>query len=139
VFSPTHTFVASIAVVRMQQQYKTPEDFLHFVEQAKSKTTDSSRFTMLLSNFALDTRLAPDCVKYHRRAADHGLPDASGKTLILDVFGIACLHPDDPHRAVDMEYSERSVSGNLTSSVYAEGEAFLSSLQFVPLEKKSNG
>lgn len=138
VFSPTHTFVASIAVFRIKNQYKTPEDFLHFVDQAKSKSTESSRFTVLASQFAVDAKLGPDCVQYHRRAEDHDSPDAHGKTLTLEVFGIACLHPDDPHRAVDIEYSERSVSGNLTSSVYAEGEAFLSSLQFVPIGKQGH-
>lgn len=137
-FSRTHTFVTSIAVYRMEKQYKTLEDFLRFVEQAKSKATDSSRFAVLLSDFKLDPRLGPDCLEYHRRVEDHGSPNAPGKTLILEVFGVACLHPDDPHRAVDLEYSERSLEGNITSSVYTEGEAFLSSLQFVPLEKQDH-
>lgn len=137
-FSPTHTFAASIAVIRVKNQFSSPQDFLHFVDESNSKGTDSQRFTVLVSDFALDPAVGSDCVRYHREAKDHGSPVAPGKTLILDVFGIACLHPDDPHRAVDIEYSERSLEGNVTSSVYAEGEAFLSSLQFVPIAKPSH-
>ncbi|MGH8284080.1 MAG: hypothetical protein ACRESE_09590 [Gammaproteobacteria bacterium] len=137
VFSPTHTFVVSIAIIRVKNQFANPQGFLGFVERGKSKDTNPQRFTVLASNFGLDPAVGPDCVHYHRKAEDHGAPEAKGKTLILDVLGIACLHPDDPHRAVDIEYSERSVSGNVTSSVYVEGQAFLSSLQFVSL-KKSN-
>ena len=135
-FSPMHTFAASIAVIRVKNQFASPQDFLHFVDNAKSKGTNSQRFTVLVSDFALDPAVGPDCVKYHREAQDHESPVAHGKTLILNVFGITCLHPDDPHRAVDIEYSERSVAGNVTSSVYAEGQAFLSSLQFVPFDKQ---
>lgn len=137
VFSPTHTFAASIVVIRVKNQFASPQDFLHFVDESKSKGTDSQRFTVLVSDFALDSAIGPYCAKYHRQAKDHESPVAPGETLILDIFGIACLHPDDPHRAVDIEYSERSVAGNVTSAVYAEGQAFLSSLRFVPLEKKN--
>lgn len=137
-FSPTHTFATSIAVIRVKEQFASPQDFLHFVDESKSKGTNSQRFTILVNDFALDPAVGSDCVRYHRKAEDHGSPVAPSKTLILDVFGIACLHPDDPHRAVDIEYSERSLDGNVTSSVYAEGQAFLSSLRFVPIAKTSH-
>jgi len=137
-FSATHTFASDIAVIRVTHQFAHPEDFMQFIEQSKLQDTNPNRFTLLINDYVLDPKVGPYCVKYHQRVEDHHSPVAPGQTLILDDFGVTCLHPDDPHRAVQVEYSERSLSGDITSSVFAEGEAFLSSLQFVPLEKKGN-
>lgn len=76
---------------------------------------------------------APECLRYRIKVADRGAPNAKGESLMLEISGNICLHPNSRKHFVDVNYSERGGPQPSSMQLREEGEAFLRSLLFTQI------
>lgn len=75
-------------------------------DELKSKT-DDKRFEVLAETVQPEPASARKCVRYRQRARDLGAVGADGKAQVIDLYGLACLHPADEGIVLTVSYSER--------------------------------
>lgn len=75
-------------------------------DELKSKT-DEKRFVVLSEDIRPDPAAGRKCVHYRQRARDLGAIGADGKAQIIDLHGLACLHPADEGIVLTASLSER--------------------------------
>lgn len=113
------------------------EAFRNFVRERKEHNPDPANFTVQ-SELAPTVHPGPGCIRYKTRIKDRTMVARGRETLMLDVFGYACLHPDSPDRFFDIQYSMRYPAGTaIADSDTREGEAFLAGFRFA--ESPSDG
>jgi hypothetical protein len=143
----TRTFIAVATIGPAAAVYDSPSSYLA-TKQRQIEQMDSSRYRVLEQAAALDSRLGDFCVRYQIRAEDRGAesegtPEQQATAFarwlierppILDVHGYRCLHPNAPQYELDVSYSQRGKAEEHDSSLAREGEAFVASVQFAPLQ-----
>jgi hypothetical protein len=124
------TMAVALLTQSMAQSFATGQEFLDWVTASKEANPDPSRFR-LVSN-----RVAPaagegrtTCVTYVTVIED--LSGGPGGELRLEVSGLACLHPEQPMRYYDIQYSARMpVGASLPAELSLEGQQFVDSVRF---------
>jgi hypothetical protein len=133
---PAHTFVA-LAYAETLPEAERPRTLAeHFerVKQVRRASFVPGRHWFLEEDFATEGAPAAGCLRYRQKFLDTGTRDAPGIPLPLEVVGFSCVHPDSLAIAIHVHYEERGLSGAGTASLRDEGEAFLRSFEFAPLE-----
>jgi hypothetical protein len=145
--TPGRTFVAIAEIRPAAAAYDSPSNYLA-ARQREVEEMDSNRYRVTEQAVALDERLGKFCVRYQIRVEDRGAesegtPEQQAEAFarwlterppILDVRGYRCLHPNAPQYEVEASYSQRAKAELLDSALASEGEAFATSLQFLPLQ-----
>jgi len=134
-----YSFFTGTTEYRTKMKFETPEKYLDFIKNKRRviDNDNSSRFKNSQGSYKLVPSIAPLCVRYEEHCEDHGAKNLNGKKfLILENFGLMCLHPDNPTVGVDIYYSERSLENEQNQVYRNEGEEFINSLKFIPIENK---
>lgn len=115
-----------VAVLGSRLSTRFDDDgFLDWVRRSKSANPDPRRFEIVESSYAADGENAARCIRYRSVIGDRP------RGTLLQVAGLACLHPDEPQRYFDVQYSARYPAGvTLAEDLIAEGEAFVESFRF---------
>jgi hypothetical protein len=67
---------------------------------------------------------------------DYGGISTLNKKLLMVAHGFICIPPDLSDHLIEINYSSRNLSGNIPQELTNEGEAFINSLQALPIEEK---
>lgn len=132
----TNSFFASATEFHTKTPFPTANDFLNFVKSSRIPKTSSERFKNAQWQYKLDLNFAPFCVRYHEKYEDHGTKYLNKrKYLIVENFGLFCLHLENKEVGVNIYYSERYEEGYENLSLHKEGYEFINSLKFIPIKK----
>jgi hypothetical protein len=105
------------------------QSFLEALMRRTEQDAKTGRLRLIEFKSSSDESLGVSCKKYDVSSEDRGNPNCPSCIYILQVHGLACLHPSSPV-LVKLEYSPRVPQGESIPSVEKEGEAFLRSLIF---------
>jgi hypothetical protein len=131
------SFYTGATEIKTSKSFATAEDFLIFVKEKKDFNKYPNRYQKAKNEYKIDTHLAPFCVSYVLICEDHEAKNLGGnKFLLMSTKGLICMHPDYPKVGVDVYYSDRSVPNQEKKLLEKEGEAFIQSLKFLPLNQK---
>jgi hypothetical protein len=128
--SRTHSFVATATSGEVSEKFEKPEQFQDYVDKMRVAAVDPARYKIVEYHSALDPSYPAQCVRYHSKTEDRGAPYSQGTALLLEHFGVACLHPALSRLVVDVGYSERGRGAEINDELRAEGERFMRSLKF---------
>jgi len=132
--SPTHSFGATATSDLIREKFETREQFQEYVNKLRTADFDPLRFKVIEFESAVDTNYPAWCVRYRLKHTDRNAVLARNRTLLVEDFGITCLHPDKKDLVVDVGYSERGRAAELKSELSAdlrkEGESFMRTLKF---------
>lgn len=131
--SRTHAFIATAMSVQITEKFDKPEEFRDYVSKTPLEPGDK-RTKLIENRVELDQSFSRFCVRTHTRAEDRGAVYAKGKPLLLETFGVSCLHPADPGLAVSVSYSERGHLAETSAELRAQGESFVRSLKFTGIK-----
>ena len=129
--SRTHSFVATATSGLIGEKFENREQFQAYVNQMRVSDLGSDRYKVVEFSSDFDPAFPAWCVRYRSKTQDRGAPFALGRTLLLEHFGVACLHPTIADLIVDVGYSERGRPAETSAELRAEGESFMRSLKFV--------
>ncbi len=128
--SRTHSFVATATSGEINEIFDKPAQFQDYVDKMRIAAVDPARYKIVEYRSAFDPSYPAQCVRYHSKTEDRGAPYAQETALLLEHFGVTCLHPALPRLVVDVGYSERGRSTEISDALRAEGETFMRSLKF---------
>jgi hypothetical protein len=129
--SPTHSFVATATSGIVDEKFATREQFQEYVNKMRTAEVDAGRFRVIEFDSAVDNNYAAWCIRYRFKRADRDAVLSRNRTLLVEDFGVACLHPEKKDLVVDIGYSERGRPAELNAELRKEGESFMRSLEFV--------
>lgn len=127
--SRTHAFIATAMSVQITEKFEKPEEFRDYLSKAPLEPSDK-RSTLIENRAELDESIGRFCVRIHTRAVDRGAVYAKGRPMLLETFGVSCLHPADPGLAISISFSERGHPAETSAELRAQGENFVRSLKF---------
>lgn len=131
--SRTHALIATALSAPITEKFDKPENFRDYVAKAPLERDDRS--TLLEHRVELDDSAGGYCVRFYTRALDRGAVNARGNPLLLETYGVSCLHPADAGVAVTVSYSERGELSETSAELRAQGERFVASLKFTGLAR----
>jgi len=106
-------------------------------DELKGKT-DDKRFEVLAEEVQVDTSGERKCARYRQQARDKGAVGADGKAQIIDLYGLACLHPADEGIVLTVSYSERGSAGSANPRLAEESARFFQGMRpHAPLKGKA--
>lgn len=128
--SPTHSFVATATSGLIDEKFETREQFREYVNKMRTAEFDAARFRVIEFDSSIDSTVEAWCVRYRFKRADKDAVLSRNRTLLLEDYGITCLHPQKKELVVDVGYSERGRPAELSAELRKEGEAFMRSMEF---------
>lgn len=127
------TMGVALLTQRVDGEFAGYEDFSRWVRKTKESNPDPRRFRLASSLIEPAGEELSSCVRYRTEIEDKTGGAGEESIVRLHVAGVACLHPDDPSRFVDAQYSARMPRGiELPAELEEEGQAFVDSLTFRP-------
>lgn len=97
---------------------------------------DAKRFEILEEEVLVDPAAERKCVRYRQRARDHGASGAGGRTQIISLHGLACLHTADEGLVVTVSLSERGPAEGGNAALAGEAARFFAGVrQHLPLQR----
>lgn len=131
--SPTHSFAATATAGVLAEKFESPEKFREYVNKMRTVELDPARFKIVEFDSKFDESRLAWCVRYHLKHTDNNAVLARNRSLIVEDFGIACLHPERNNLIVDVGYSERGrpaeIGNELSAQLRQEGESFVRSMK----------
>jgi hypothetical protein len=128
--SRTHSFAATATSGLIGEKFETREQFQAYVNQMRVADLGSDRYKVVEFSSDFDPAFLAWCVRYRSKTQDRDAPFALGRVLLLEHFGVTCLHPTIADLVVDVGYSERGRPAEISAELRAEGESFMRSLKF---------
>ena len=111
--------------------YGSADELVAFVRGKKSQWGSDARYRNIEESYAVEGEQS-NCVRYRLYAEDtQAKARGAYSSLSLLSVGLFCLHPRMRKHAVDLYYSIRHAPDFGVVELEAEGEALLSSLQFI--------
>lgn len=121
--------------IHVKKAFRLPQDFHEYVRNQKEYRKLPERYQNVKFRYADIDELSPYCVRYSNTYEDHGLVQEKNTGFYqIRKSGIFCMHPESPQNGIDMYYLERTLSSSPEPSFMREGEQFLSSLRFYPIQ-----
>jgi hypothetical protein len=130
--SRTHSFVATAMSGLLAEKVETRELFHDHVNKMRTADIDSTRYRVVEFSSEIDSTFAAWCVRYRLKRVDRDAALARNTTLLLEDYGVTCLHPQQADLVIDVGYSERGRPAELSAELRKEGESFMRSLKFNP-------
>jgi len=124
------TMGVALLTQALNQRFDNREEFLAWVTYSKGANPDPQRFR-LVSNRVTETAREgyETCADYTTVIED--LSGGPAAVLRLEVIGLACLHPAQPLRYYDIQYSARMPTADeLPKALAREGRQFVDSARF---------
>jgi hypothetical protein len=132
--SRTHAFIATAQSTPIAEKFQSPEQFLEYVSKAALEP-DDKRNRLIENRVELDPAVGRYCVRFYTKALDRGALSARGFPLVLETYGVSCVHPGDPGLVVNVSYSERGQLAEDSPELLAEGARFVESLKFTDIKR----
>jgi hypothetical protein len=129
--SPTHSFVATATSGPINEKFQTREQFQDYVKKMRTVEPDAARYRAIEFEATMDETFGAWCIRYRFKRADRDAVLSRNRTLLLEDFGVTCLHPEKKDLLVDVGYSERGRPAELSAELRKEGESFMRSLEFL--------
>lgn len=128
--NPDLSLGVAVLTQSMNRRFANYQAFVDWVNASKTANPDPGRFRLVSSNVSASGRKElRSCAAYDTVIED--LSGGPGRTLRLQVVGLACLHPVQPTRYFDIQYSARMPSGeSLSENLAEEGRRFVESFRF---------
>lgn len=121
---------------RTQKTFAAPEEFRQWLSDRRNPQGTPSRYRTISAKYIIESKAGPFCVRYIEEYEDRGAKNFFGQTfLVLNNYGITCLHPQKPDSVVDIYYSYRHPPNNRSDSLMSEGESFVNSLKILEVKK----
>ena len=127
--SRTHSFAATATSGMIKDKFETRDEFHAYVNQMRVADLGSDRFKVIEFSSDFDPAFPAWCIRYRAKTEDRGAPYALGRLLLVEHFGVTCLHPTIANLVVDIGYSERGRPAETSPELRAEGESFMRSLK----------
>ncbi len=125
------SFLVAVLTSPAPVLFDSQEAFLAFVRKTKQTNPHPKRFLVHRSEIAAASAPGPFCVRYDTAIEDRSTRGKKGRPLLLEVAGLACLHPDAPDRYFDIQYSSRHPMDVATrESELLEGRSFVEGFSF---------
>jgi hypothetical protein len=105
------------------------------LEQKRINIQNIGRYEMTSHSEEIRNVNNLECVKYQKRWIDHGGTPTLNTELTMLATGFICIHPESKHQLIEVNYSSRNRSGQLSSESKAEGERFINSVRAVNISK----
>ena len=86
---------------------RTTQELAANVRDDLKKSLGDARFELIEEEVRPDPAADRKCVRYRQRARDLGAKDGDGQPHVIDLHGLACLHPGDEGIVVAASLSER--------------------------------
>jgi hypothetical protein len=136
--SPLHTFslTAREYPVAPEQINSVVTLLKHTVNAYNNEALKEGRYKLTSHSETTTNRLGINCVEYNKSWVDYGGISTLNKKLLMVAHGSICIHPDSSDRLIEINYSSRNLSGNIPQELINEGEAFINSLQALPIDEK---
>jgi len=112
--------------------FREPKELLTFV-QGMEGYKEGPRQQNLKFNMKLDNSPGAMCVRFDGSGIDPWASRRTGKTMLGELSGYHCVHPDAPWVLVTVEYLQKHWENTAVDATRLEGEHFLKSLRFTPL------
>ena len=133
--SPTHSFSAMVISEFINEKFETRDQLQNYVNKVRTTDIDSTRFKVIEFESAVDDTFTAWCIRYRIKHTDRDAVLSRNRTLLVEDFGVTCLHPEKKNLMVDIGYSERGraaeLSAELSAELRKEGERFMRSLEFI--------
>jgi len=133
--APTHAVVATATAAQLGEPFANQRELLDYVNRMRGAQGDAARYRMGEFTAEPDASFGAWCVRYYAKSEDRGAPNARGRALLLEHFGITCVHPVRQDLVIDVGYSERGRPGGIDATLRNEGENFMRSLKFRPFQR----
>ncbi|MGI9264218.1 MAG: hypothetical protein ACR2QU_04780 [Gammaproteobacteria bacterium] len=125
------TFLVAVLTGPAPVSFDSPEAFLAFVKKSKQTNPDPSRFVVHRSKVAAVTHPGSYCASYDTAIEDRSSAQGEARPLLLEVAGLACLHPDAANRYFDVQYSSRHrIDTETRASEASDGREFVNGFRF---------
>lgn len=135
-----HTVLATAATISLPEEALTLFESIslegrrEFLEETLRQSETPGRIRVIEVNISPAGALEADCLRYVWIAEDSGVPDYEGSVFTFTTKGQWCLHPDSVLEQIFVWYSQRVPPGQQAAPIDTDGEAFINSFQFSPLE-----
>lgn len=121
--SETHTFVASVKLIRLEENVPFEESGV------PHGLSDPARYTVLENTHQPDGSRKTQCIRYSVRLLDKAAPNSPNAPLLFVDKGLVCAHPTIPGVAVRASFSERGLPQESDPRLWDALEAFLQGVQ----------
>ncbi len=121
---PETNFAFAVLAGQAPTSVRSQPELVAFLAAMGSAPPPSPNLELVSSTAEAVDGAGDACARHESRVRDI----AAG--TVLDVVGIACLHPDYPGRMYDVQFSHRGRAEQLDESLRLEGEALLKSFRF---------
>ena len=132
--SPTHSFGATATSGLVAEKFESRDKFQDYVNRLRTADFDPARFKVIEFDSALDETQPAWCVRYRLKHTDRNAVLARNRSLLVEDFGVTCLHPQRNDLVIDVGYSERGrpaeLGKDLSAQLRKEGESFVHTLKF---------
>lgn len=124
------TMGVALLTQALNRRFDNRGDFLAWVTHSKEANPDPQRFRLVSNRVSETTRQGYEtCADYTTVIED--LSGGPAAVLRLEVSGLACLHPVQPLRYYDIQYSARMPTADeLPEALAREGRQFVDSARF---------
>ncbi len=123
---PAHSFSVAVLTGPMPGGVEGPRAFETWVRETKGASPDPERFVVRSVTVEPAEGHSGACLAYRTQAEDR----SGGASILFEVAGLACRHPDAPERYFDVQHAERRPAALEAESPGKEGGAFLEGFRF---------
>lgn len=108
---------------------RTAAELAANVREDLKRSLDDKRFEVQSEDVRPDPASDRKCVRYRQRARDLGAIGPDGKPHVIDLHGLACLHPEDEGLVVTTTLSERGPAAGNNPAIAQDAERFFSGVR----------
>jgi TPR repeat protein len=98
--------VAAASVKVPDRRARTAQELAANIRDEIKSKTDDKRFEVLAEDVWVEPSAERKCVSYRQQARDKGAVGSDGKAQIIDLYGLACLHPADEGIVLNLTFYE---------------------------------
>lgn len=111
------------------QRARSATELAEIIRSDLNKNLDGKRFEVLSVDVRPDAGDERKCVSYQRLLRDLGVKGADGKAQIIDLHGLACLHPSDEGIVLVATLSERGAEENRNAGLAEDAARFFAGVR----------
>jgi hypothetical protein len=129
------TYAIQASLLMKLPEFKNDQEFLRFSRRAFNNDSDGGRFQILKSSDRLVKGKRGNCVKFYTQSRDKDPLTRSRRkgSMILEIMGFTCLHPQDRKKGVIISHSKRYFPGQKTERITERSWELFRSLAFEKL------
>lgn len=108
---------------------RSADELAENIRSDLKKNVDGKRFEVLSEDVRANAAGERKCVSYRQLARDLGAKRADGKAQVIDLHGLACLHPSDEGIVLVATLSERGPEENRNANMAEDAARFFADIR----------